>query len=97
MKTEDLKEKYKAEFLLIVDGSKGEKKAYLKKPDRIVLSAFVAKISSDPIKANEILLQNLIISEISDEDILKDDEYFINAINSLDELITVKKSTLRKL
>jgi hypothetical protein len=71
--------------------------AYLKKPTRQVLGAVMSKISSDPMQANEILLRNCLIKEISDMRILDNDEVFISAINSLDGLVNVYKSDLKKI
>jgi len=71
--------------------------AYLKEPTRVTLSAVFAKINTDPLLANEILLKGTIISEESDKRIIEDDAVFLSAIASLDGMITLKKSSLTKL
>jgi hypothetical protein len=71
--------------------------AYLKKPTRQILGAVMSRISSDPMQANEILLRNCVIREVSDMRILDNDEVFISAINSLDGLVNVYKSDLKKI
>jgi len=71
--------------------------AYLKKPSRQILGAVMSRISSDSMHANEILLRNCLIREVSDMRVLDDDEVFISAISSLDGLVNVYKSDLKKI
>ncbi|HWZ22134.1 MAG TPA: hypothetical protein VNW06_05740 [Cytophagaceae bacterium] len=71
--------------------------AYLKKPTRAILGAVMSKMSTDPMLANEILLRNCIITELSDNRILDIDEVFISAIDSLDGLVNVYRSDLKKI
>lgn len=71
--------------------------AYLRQPSREIMSAMFAKMSTDPLMANEILLRGIIIKEISDNRILENDQLFMSACTSLDQIIVLKKSTLMKL
>ena len=71
--------------------------AYLKKPTRAILGAVMSKMSTDPMLANEILLRNCIIPDLSDSRILDIDEIFISAIDSLDGLVNVYRSDLKKI
>ena len=71
--------------------------AYLKKPTRAILGAVMSKMSTDPMLANEILLRNCMIPEFSDSRILEIDEVFISAIDSLDGLVNVYRSDLKKI
>lgn len=96
--TEVLKAKYGEIFELNVYVSPDDiATAYLKKPTRAILGAVMSKINSDPMFANELLLKNCIIREESDMRILDDDEIFISAMNSLDGLVHVYKSDLKKI
>ena len=70
--------------------------AYLRRPARPVLSAVMNRIQSDPLGSIEMLLRNCIITEVSDTRILDDDDMFIAAAQSANELINVRQSELKK-
>jgi hypothetical protein len=78
-------------YMIDVDGHK----AYLKKPDRKTLSYATSVGGKDPIKFNEILLQNCWLG--GDEAIKKDDTLFLSAGQVLGELIQVKEASIAKL
>jgi hypothetical protein len=95
---EALKAKYGEVFELNVYVSSDDTAtAYLRKPSRAILGAVMSKINSDPLFANELLLKNCILREESDPRILEDDEVFISAMNSLEGLVQVYKSDLKKI
>lgn len=78
-------------FAIKVDG----KTAYLKKPDRRTLSFASVAGQKDPMKFNEIILENCFIG--GDEEIKKDDSLFLAASSKIVELIEVKEAELVKL
>lgn len=78
-------------FKLIVD----DKVAYLKKPSRKVLSYASSIGTKDPMKFNEIILNECFIG--GDEDIKTDDSYFLAAASKLADIIEVKEAELVKL
>jgi hypothetical protein len=68
---------------------------YLKKPDRKTLSLATTLGQHDPMKFNEVILENCWID--GDDKIKTDNEYFFAAVEKLTELIQVKEATLKKL
>lgn len=78
-------------YAIKVDG----KIAYLKKPDRKTLSFASVAGQKDPMKFNEIILENCFIG--GDEEIKKDDSLFLAASAKIVELIEVKEAELVKL
>jgi hypothetical protein len=70
---------------------------YFKKAHRHVIGLAMAKINVNPVEANEILLNNTIIAEVSDMEALKDDSIFFALVSEMDDIISVKKSTSRTL
>jgi len=78
-------------YAIKVDG----KTAYLKKPDRKTLSFASVAGQKDPMKFNEIILENCFIG--GDEEIKKDDSLFLAASAKIVELIEVKEAELVKL
>lgn len=93
----EAKEKHGASYQITAfDGDGNEVIGFLKKPSRVVIGALMSKASTDPLGANEILLKNCLIKEISDNRILTDDDAFMSACMCLDEVITIKKAELKK-
>lgn len=90
-KIEIWKRKYGEVFRVEVDG----RKAYLKKPDRRALGAAAVIGKADPMKYNEILLNNCWIE--GDEEIKTDDALFLGVSAQLAELIEIKEATIKKL
>lgn len=74
-----------------------DKRAVLHKPDRKALSYAAAGSSSgkDPLKFNEIILNQCWID--GDEEIRKDDDYFLAVIPTLEALTETKQAEIKKL
>ena len=85
---EEWKKKHGKVFAIIVDGHI----VYLKKPDRKTLSYATFVAAKDPIKFNEIMLQNCWLG--GSEAIKTEDELFLGASGKLSELIEVKEAEL---
>lgn len=85
------KKKYGEVFIVEIE----DKKAYLKRPSRKALSAAAVVGKSDPMKYNEVLLENCWLG--GDEEIKTDDPLFLGASQILAELVEVKEATLKKL
>lgn len=73
----------------------GGSACYLKKPDRTTLKMVAAVGGSDPVRANEVLLENCWLG--GDESVKTDDEKFFGVSAKLAELVTVKEAELKKL
>lgn len=78
-------------FMVTVDGSAG----YLRKPDRDTMKAVATIGTNDPIRANEVLLENCWLG--GDESIKTDDAKFFGVSATLAELVEVKAAELKKL
>ena len=72
-----------------------EKSCFLKSPDRRTLSAAAVVGKNDPLKYNEVLLNNCWIE--GDEVIRTDDSYFLGVSGVLSEIISIKEGKLKKL
>ena len=96
-KIDILKKKYNVDTIYTLEVPVDDKgnflTAYLKKPDRQILSA-VAAFQQDQIKASEILLNSIWLE--GDERIKTDDELFFSALTALQDIIKVRVSTLKK-
>lgn len=86
-----LKAKYGDIFMLKIE----DKSCILKKPSRKVLSYATSVAAKDPMKFNEIMLNDCFVA--GDEEIKTDDSYFLAAASKISELIEVKESELVKL
>lgn len=73
----------------------GDKMAYLKRPSRQAFSAAAVVGKNDPMKYNEILLNNCWLA--GDEEIKTDDALFLGVSTKLGELVEVKEAELKKL
>ena len=73
----------------------GDKVAYLKRPSRQALSAAAVVGKNDPMKYNEILLNNCWLA--GDEEIKSDDSLFLGVSAKLGELVEIKEAELKKL
>lgn len=82
------KQKYGKVSAIIVDGHIG----YFKKPDRKTLGYASSVGTKDPIKFNEVLMNNCHIG--GSEAIKKDDDLFLGASSKLAELIQIKEAEL---
>lgn len=78
-------------FKIVVE----DKVAYLRKPDRKVLSFAGAAGAKEPMKFNEAILRNCWLG--GDMDIQNNDDYFLAASSIIQELIVIKEATLEKL
>lgn len=67
---------------------------FVKKPDRTLLGLVLSQLTVNQIKAFEILLNSTWIE--GDERILKDDDVFMSAMTSLNEMITIRQGVLKK-
>lgn len=90
-KIAEWKKKHGDVFLYTADS----KACYLKKPDRKTLSAAAAIGQNDPLKYNEILLNNCWLG--GDEEIRTDDGLFLGISQKLAELVEVREGELKKL
>ena len=86
---------WKAEHGEIFMLSVGDKKAYLKKPNRKTLSYAAIAGQKDNMVFNEIILDKCWIG--GDEEIKTDDGLFLSASAKLPELIQIKEAELVKL
>ena len=73
----------------------GDSTCYLKKPDRTTMKAVASVGTADPIRANEILLENCWLG--GDETIKTEDEKFFGVSSQLAQLIEIKEAELKKL
>lgn len=85
------KKKHGDVFKIEVDG----KVAFVKSPDRKTLSYAGSVGTKDPIKFNEIVLNNCWLG--GDEEIKTDDSLFLGVGQVLGEIIKVKEATIAKL
>jgi hypothetical protein len=69
--------------------------AYLKRPDRKTMAAGATVGETDPIRFNEILLENCWLG--GDEEIKTNDRYFLMVIPQLDVLVSFGVATIKKL
>lgn len=84
------KSKYGNVYQVVVDDSA----CYLKKPNRATIS-HMATMSGNPIRANEVLLNDTWLG--GDETIKTDDDKFLGVSTALAGLIEVKEAELKKL
>ncbi|WP_233527331.1 MULTISPECIES: hypothetical protein [unclassified Bacteroides] len=90
-KISEWKAKHGDVFQVEVDGHV----AYLKRPDRKVLGAAAVTGKSDPMKYNEVILNNCWLE--GDEEIRTNDAMFLGVSAQLAEIIEIKEATLKKL
>ena len=72
----------------------GDSVCYMKKPDRKTMS-YVATLGNNPIRANEVLLENCWLG--GDESIKTDDEKFYGVSAKLNEIVAIKEAEITKL
>lgn len=70
--------------------------AYLKKPDRSVISVAMAKSMTDPVGGADVILRSCIIPAVSDMEVLSNDELFLSAVPLVMQLVEIRKGTLKK-
>ena len=88
---QEWKQKYGDVYVLNIEG----KKAYLRTPDRQTLSYASTLATKDPLKFNEVVLNNCWRG--GEEEIKTDDALFLAASSKLPDLIQIKEATLEKL
>ena len=88
---EEWKKQYNDIYVLNIE----DKKAYLRTPDRQTLSCASTLSTKDPLKFNEVVLNNCWLG--GDEEIKTDDALFLAASSKLPDLIQIKEATLEKL
>lgn len=71
------------------------KEAYLKKPDRKVLSFAMTKMQTNPLGFAETILNQCFIG--GDDEVKTNDNYFFGAASQLEGLMEVKTAELKKL
>lgn len=90
---EQIKEKYGDVFKITSD----KFTAYLRKPDRYLIGNFMSKVNVNMVVACEELYKACVIDEISDKEILGNDDIFMGTMEHIQELVIIKKSVLKKL
>ena len=88
---EEWKKQYNDIYVLNIE----DKKAYLRTPDRQTLSCASTLATKDPLKFNEVVLNNCWLG--GDEEIKTNDELFLAVSSKLPDLIQIKEATLEKL
>ena len=88
---QEWKNQYKDIFVISVE----DKKVYLRTPDRKTLSYASTLATKDPLRFNEVILENCWLG--GDEEIKTDDALFLAASSKLPDLIQSKEATLEKL
>lgn len=68
---------------------------YLKKPDRKVLSYATTIGQTDPMKFNELILQNCWLG--GSDELKNKDEYFFAVVAQMNVLIEIKEAQIKKL
>ena len=82
----------KAKYIDVTKIVSGEYVAYLRKPNRYAMGAFMTKVQQNMVMAYEELYLSCVIPEYSDSIIHENDEIFVGTFSSLEYLIQVKKS-----
>ncbi|MDR1984979.1 MAG: hypothetical protein LBQ28_09180 [Prevotellaceae bacterium] len=85
------KEKYGDIFQVIIE----DKTCYLHKPDRKTLSAAATLGQTDPMRYNEVVVNNCWIAGA--EEFKNDDSYFFALSEKLIELVELKTAEIKKL
>ena len=88
---QEWKKQHKDIFVISV----ADKKVYLRTPDRKTLSYASTLATKDPLKFNEVILDNCWLG--GDEEIKTNDELFLAVSSKLPDLIQIKEATLEKL
>lgn len=69
---------------------------YCKKPSRAVMGAYLSMMGNNPLNAQEVLLKNILIAEISDANIITNDDLFYSACTVIASVITIRQAILKK-
>ena len=95
MITKEQIQEWKKQYKDICVISVEDKKVYLRTPDRKTLSYASTLATKDPLKFNEVILDNCWLG--GDEEIKTNDELFLAVSSKLPDLIQIKEATLEKL
>jgi len=87
-------EALKAKHGEIFEATVEDKKCWLKKPDRKTLAYASTFAKTNPLKFNEVILENCWLG--GDEEIKTQDEYFLAVCGVLEGLMAVKQAELKK-
>lgn len=96
-KPEQLKRKHKVKEVFEISVEMGEgdtATGYIKKPDRKVMGAAMSHFQSNPLKANEIILNSCWLD--GDRRILEDDDAFMAAGVVLEQVIQIRQAEIKK-
>jgi len=93
--TQEQINKWKAEHGDVFVVECEDKKCYLKKPTRQVLSAATTIGATDPMGYMEMMLKNCWIA--GDMEMQTNDDYFLGVSRVLNKLMEVKKASIKKL
>lgn len=88
----ELKAKHGQIYLISFEDGK---RAYLKKPDRNVLSMAMTKMQTNPLGFAETVLNQCFVG--GDDEVKTNDDYFLGAATQLEALMEVKNAELKKL
>jgi hypothetical protein len=93
--TQDQIDKWKKEHGKVFKITVEDKTGFFKKPDRRTLAAAMKFGSSDPMKFNETIAKNCWLG--GDEELNKDDDYFMGAATQFGEMIKMKEAEIKEL
>lgn len=88
-------EQWKAQHGEVFKISVGKKVCYLRKPSRKALSYAALSAQTDPLKYNEVILNDCWLA--GDEEIKTDNGLFLSVSQKLPSLIEIKEAELEKL
>lgn len=94
---EELKRKHRDVYEIIVPMDDEEKEyavGYVKKPGRVILGSTSRLLDINPIKANELILNDIWLG--GDERLRTDDELFLSVSTRITDLISVRYAELKK-
>ncbi len=95
---EQLKNKYGPLKLIEVEDGDKVYKAYLRKNiSRNAFSKAYALSDTDPVMACEIIYRDTVVQEISDSEIVENDDLFLSVMSEINDLYKKKKVTTRHL
>lgn len=90
-----LKKTHATVYVLAVERENGAQAvAFLKPPQRNILNFYLAKVGTEMITANEVLLNSIWLE--GDEEIKTNDSLFLSAIPQLGQMMNIKQGSLRK-
>lgn len=91
-KIEELKKTHKS--VILITTPEGDKNAYLKKPDRKIVSMVKSLGGTDEVAITELLLDACWLE--GDEEIRTDDDYFLAIMPQVNDILFIKEVELKK-